>query len=191
MKAEEYQKIYAWFQENPIALWCFRRLYTGCTSLVIVAYLLLFSLKAQTCFFGIALMQMIDSVESATKYKADLLAILVVPAAVFLLGTVVRAIINAPRPYEQEGFTPLIYKNRSGHSCPSRHVLSVMVIAVVWWLTRPSISICLLLLAVVIAALRVLAGVHSVRDVVAGLLFGGIGGILGLVLFYVAFYMVY
>jgi len=50
-----------------------------------------------------------------------------VPAFVFLGGTLLRARLNFPRPYEQPGFTPLVPKETHGKSFPSRHALSVMI----------------------------------------------------------------
>ena len=46
-----------------------------------------------------------------------------VPAFVFLGGTLLRARLNFPRPYEQPGFTPLVPKETHGKSFPSRHAL--------------------------------------------------------------------
>ena len=50
-----------------------------------------------------------------------------VPAFVFLGGTLLRARLNFPRPYEQPGFTPLVPKETHGKSFPSRHALSADV----------------------------------------------------------------
>ena len=52
-----------------------------------------------------------------------------VPAFVFLGGTLLRARLNFPRPYEQPGFTPLVPKETHGKSFPSRHALSAAVLA--------------------------------------------------------------
>ena len=52
-----------------------------------------------------------------------------VPAFVFLGGTLLRARLNFPRPYEQPGFTPLVPKETHGQSFPSRHALSAAVLA--------------------------------------------------------------
>ena len=54
-----------------------------------------------------------------------------VPAFVFLGGTLLRARLNFPRPYEQPGFTPLVPKETHGKSFPSRHALSAAVLAAV------------------------------------------------------------
>ena len=46
---------------------------------------------------------------------------ILVPGLAFGLGTILRARLNFPRPYEQPGFVPLVSKETHGNSCPSRH----------------------------------------------------------------------
>ena len=95
-----------------------------------------------------------------------------VPAFVFLGGTLLRARLNFPRPYEQPGFTPLVPKETHGKSFPSRHALSAAVLAAVWCYFYPAAGACMVVVALLICALRVLAGAHYVRDVAAGALLG-------------------
>lgn len=95
-----------------------------------------------------------------------------VPAFVFLGGTLLRARLNFSRPYEQPGFTPLVPKETHGKSFPSRHALSAAVLAVVWCYFYPAAGACMVVVALLICALRVLAGAHYVRDVAAGALLG-------------------
>ena len=58
-----------------------------------------------------------------------LLRAILVPAISFVLVTVFRKIINAPRPYEKFEMPPVIEKDTKGKSFPSRHVFSVFIIA--------------------------------------------------------------
>ena len=44
---------------------------------------------------------------------------ILVPGLAFWLGTILRARLNFPRPYEQPGFVPLVSKETHGNSCPS------------------------------------------------------------------------
>ena len=53
--------------------------------------------------------------------SADLLRGILVPAAGFLLVTVLRACINAPRPYEAMDIPAITPKDTRGKSFPSRH----------------------------------------------------------------------
>lgn len=93
---------------------------------------------------------------------------IVVPAVGFAVCTVVRDVVNAPRPYEVTGRAPLIPKDTRGHSFPSRHTFCMFTIACTWLLWQPIVGCVLLVLACVMAAIRVRGGVHFLRDVIAG-----------------------
>ena len=95
-----------------------------------------------------------------------------VPAFVFVGGTLLRAKLNFPRPYEQPGFTPLVEKDTHGKSFPSRHALSAAVLAAVWCYFYPATGACMVVVALLICVLRVLTGAHFVRDVAAGAALG-------------------
>lgn len=108
-----------------------------------------------------------------------LLKVILVPAVSFVLVTILRKIINAPRPYEKFGIPPVIEKDTKGKSFPSRHVFSVFLIAVTIFYSHPGPGIILGLIGVAMAVIRVRGGVHEPRDVIAGALIGIICGIVG------------
>lgn len=103
-------------------------------------------------------------------------------ALVCLWGLIVisllRKLINAKRPYEVFDTSPIIKKETKGNSFPSRHVFSATVIAMNVLAVCPPAGIVLLICALVIALLRVVLGVHFIKDVVAGAVFGILFGIL-------------
>ena len=101
----------------------------------------------------------------------------------FVSVTLLRYFINRARPYEVLDIDPLIKKNKSGQSFPSRHAASVFIIAMAFLYIQTKIGIIMLILAAVIGVTRVLAGVHFVRDVVGGAAIGIIAGILGFFIF--------
>lgn len=105
-----------------------------------------------------------------------------VPALVFAAGTLLRAAINRPRPYEVYGQPPLFPKNTRGKSMPSRHSFSAAAIAVTAFFIWPPLGVAAALLAVCIALTRVLSGVHFPGDVLAGLGFGAAAAWAGLYL---------
>ena len=111
-----------------------------------------------------------------------LLRSILVPAAGFLIATVLRAGINAPRPYEVLGIPSLTPKETKGKSFPSRHAACAAVIAVTALKVLPPLGAVLCGIALLISVSRVLAGVHFVRDVVCGLLLGGLIGWIGMYL---------
>ncbi len=114
--------------------------------------------------------------------RGELLRTMAVPAVGFLSVTLLRAAINAPRPYEALGIPPLCPKDTQGKSFPSRHAACAAVIAVTAWRVLPPLGAVLGVIAVLIALSRVLSGVHFLRDVVWGLILGGGIGLIGMYL---------
>ena len=98
------------------------------------------------------------------------LAYLLVPAIGFIVLSVIRKRMNWPRPYELGTFPPLLNREGKGRSMPSRHVFSAAIISTVAWGVNPLLSVLGLSLALPLAGVRVLAGLHFVRDVVVGFL---------------------
>lgn len=71
-------------------------------------------------------------------------------------------------------------KETHGQSFPSRHALSAAVLAAVWLSFYPAVGGVMVAVTVAICVLRVLAGVHFPRDVIAGALLGFSLGIVGM-----------
>lgn len=93
-----------------------------------------------------------------------------VPAFGLLAVTVFRSLINRPRPYEAFHVEPVIPKRTKGKSFPSRHVFSAAMISGVffaqgWW----HCGVICLVLALGLAVIRVVSGVHYISDVAAAL----------------------
>ncbi len=111
------------------------------------------------------------------------LQLVLVPAVGFVVVTIARMIKNSPRPYEVYDFAPLIIKKRGGKSFPSRHAFSATVIVV----TCISVGIVyargFALVILVLAAHRIIAGVHFVKDILGGIAFGLICALIGYVVF--------
>ena len=110
------------------------------------------------------------------------LKILLSAAVPYVIVTVMRKIINAPRPYEIYDFYNTPPKNKKGQSFPSRHVFSAFVIATLSYTVSLWLATALLVLGVCLAVSRILLGIHFVRDVVAGALIGIVSGILGIII---------
>lgn len=92
----------------------------------------------------------------------------VVPAMLFLLVSVFRCIVSAKRPYELFNITPIIKKDKSGKSMPSRHTACAFAIAMAFMHLNVLIGVLMLILAAVVGVSRVLCGVHFVKDVIVG-----------------------
>lgn len=109
------------------------------------------------------------------------LKILCVPAGVFLLVTILRRLINEQRPYEKYGVPSLFGKTTKGKSMPSRHTASAFIISMAILYLNFCIGIIFLVISALIAASRILSGVHFVRDVAVG---AAISVLCGIVFFF-------
>lgn len=103
--------------------------------------------------------------------------ILLVPAGVFTLVTTLRIMINEQRPYEKYKIESVFAKTTSGKSMPSRHTASAFVIAMAFLRVNVPIGIVFLVMAFLIMCSRICAGVHYIRDVVAGATISIVAGI--------------
>lgn len=161
MGKEFYERLAKPFRKNPCLATFLRLINRVCTIFVYALYI-------------------ISLVILAVKFEwVKLVVIVAVPAIGFVVVTLLRRWLAMPRRFEIWDDSPLLGEHRPGLSFPSRHVYSAAVIALalgrLWWPVGVAVGIITLLLAVV----RVIGGVHFIRDVVAGaaigLLFGGIG----------------
>lgn len=104
---------------------------------------------------------------------------LLVCAVSFVALSALRAKLNRPRPYEMSDIDPLIRKDTSGKSFPSRHVFSAAVIACALLWLNPWLGVTGFIATVALGITRVVGGVHFPRDVIAGALLGVACGIIG------------
>lgn len=153
MRYQSYEKIRAWFQGAGWRMGLLRMAYRGLPFLVAASY--------PACL-----------VLSFVRKKELFLRAVFVPAAMFFLVSIFRHFVDFPRPYEKEGITPLIAKEKKGHSFPSRHAASAGMIAAVWMAVWHPAGFFFLAVALLTSLSRVLAGVHYVRDVLVGGIFG-------------------
>ena len=112
----------------------------------------------------------------------DLYAYILVPAFGFVLLTLVRKWINQPRPYEAWKIVPLLDKDSSGNSMPSRHVFSATIISMACVHANLPAGLMLLVLSALLGLVRVLGGVHYPKDVLVGYSCGLFLGILFFIL---------
>lgn len=112
------------------------------------------------------------------KRQSQLIPAIFIPGVSFILVSLMRKMINVPRPYEAWQINPLIQKDTQGQSMPSRHVFSATIISMAIWRLNPILGILFLVLSLVIAICRVIGGVHYPHDVAAGYLIGIIFGLL-------------
>jgi len=117
-------------------------------------------------------------------FIAPLLAVkLAVSAAVpFIAVTLIRKLINAPRPYELYSFYEKKPKEKVGQSFPSRHVFSAFLISTLAFPFSLWLTLAVAVVGVSLAVARVLLGMHFWRDVITGSAVGIISGIVGILI---------
>lgn len=151
MKKEFYQKMASAVRKKPYGVYLVRWMDRLIVITTAMAYLILLGYLWKTGDFD-------------RLYHA-----LLVPAAGFVGISLFRRFWNAPRPYEEMELTPLIQKKTRGKSFPSRHVFSVFIIGMTFVPFNGELAAGLFLMGAVLAALRVVAGLHYVRDVIAAI----------------------
>ncbi len=160
MTEERYHAVQAWFHARPTALRILLAANKLLSTAVYAAYLVSLLVLLLTC--------------TDRLWRA-----LLVPAVVFIGGTVLRAWLNFPRPYEVYHTPALVNKTRSGQSFPSRHLFSASVLTVYAFWLSPPLGWIMALVVLLLAPLRVLLGVHFIRDVIAGIVLGALAGWIG------------
>lgn len=175
MTAEHYHALYRWFDAHPAARRFVIALDRWLPLVPFVCYPVLLRL------LNVRLVQLFLTRQSAAPdLMPEIARSILVPGITFWVGTALRARLDRPRPYDQPGFTPLVQKDTHGRSFPSRHALSAAVLAMVWLYFYPAVGWCMIVIALLIAVVRVLTGVHHIRDVAAGLALGFACGFVGM-----------
>ena len=101
-----------------------------------------------------------------------------ISATGFVILSLLRKKINAPRPYEEWDIKPLLDRDSPGQSMPSRHVFSASIISMACLHASLSVGVILLILSVFLGLVRVLGGVHYPKDVVVGYICGLVWGLI-------------
>ena len=112
------------------------------------------------------------------------LKIVELPVLCLFLVSVLRSVIERPRPYSELGanITPFLEKSGSENkSFPSRHVACAFVISMVILSYLPWAGICLLPFALALAYVRFALGVHYPSDLIGGAVIGFLSGILAFI----------
>ena len=103
---------------------------------------------------------------------------LFIPASGFVILSLLRKKINAPRPYEVWEIVPLLDRDSPGQSMPSRHVFSATIISMACLHASLTMGMICLTLSAFLGLVRVLGGVHYPKDVVVGYICGLVWGVI-------------
>lgn len=177
-----YKKISEWFIKYKPAFLILKFIYKYMAYLIALAYILLIIMSFRGTFFSETTPLILKNSGMVVETDSTLLTakLILTPFTSFVLVSVIRKCIDARRPYEKYDIKPLFIKETKGESMPSRHVFSITIIAMCWLYVSVPAGIIMLVLVALMAASRVLAGVHFVRDVSAGFVVGILCGIIGL-----------
>ena len=97
----------------------------------------------------------------------------------FVLVSLLRRYLGAPRPYEIYDFFEIRPKDSEKNSFPSRHAFSIFAIGVATWFAYPLFGSILLTLGLLMCMIRVALGYHFPRDVITGAVIGVISSLVG------------
>lgn len=110
-------------------------------------------------------------------HEQSLLLLITIPLNVLVLVSILRLAVNEKRPYEVYGIDSVFHKTTKGKSMPSRHTASAFIIAMAVLSLNVPFGIAALVIAALIAASRVLAGAHFIRDVLVAMVISISAGI--------------
>ena len=101
-----------------------------------------------------------------------------ISATGFVILSLLRKKINAPRPYEEWDIKPLLDRDSPGQSMPSRHVFSATIISMACLHASLTMGMICLTLSAFLGLVRVLGGVHYPKDVVVGYICALVWGVI-------------
>lgn len=160
MTKESYEKLLKPFKENKTAATALNALDKTLTALIYISYPCLLFYLLLFC-------------------REKLIKSVLVPAIMLVLVSILRKIINRPRPYAAFNTEAVIKKDKQGESMPSRHAFSVFIIAMTFLYCFGALSIPVFAVGVILGAVRIFGGVHYPSDIAAGAAIGIISGLIG------------
>ena len=143
---------------------------------------LLRSLRAfnrfMTVVMPIVYLTLLTTIYFREGFGEQVLMYVFIPASGFVILSLLRKKINAPRPYEEWTIKPLLDRDSPGQSMPSRHVFSATIISMACLHASLSVGVILLVLSALLGLVRVLGGVHFPKDVVVGYICALVWGVI-------------
>ena len=134
--------------------------------------------RFMTVVMPIVYLTLLATVYFREGFGKQVLIYVFIPASGFVILSLLRKKINAPRPYEEWDIKPLLDRDSPGQSMPSRHVFSASIISMACLHASLSVGVILLILSVFLGLVRVLGGVHYPKDVLVGYICGLVWGVI-------------
>ena len=134
--------------------------------------------RFMTVVMPIVYLTLLTTIYFREGFGKQVLIYVFIPASGFVILSLLRKKINAPRPYEVWEIIPLLDRDSPGQSMPSRHVFSATIISMACLHASLSVGVILLVLSAFLGLVRVLGGVHYPKDVVVGYICGLVWGVI-------------
>ena len=150
MNKDRYMNNKKWFESHKAAYNILKLLYKGLPLIMVIALPVLIVYKG---------LNHIDH---------DFFKMIYIPLFVLIEITILRKILKRQRPYEKYNTEPVIGRDGSADSFPSRHTASAFIISMAAIPVSIPVSIILLIISSAIGLSRILSGVHYISDVIAG-----------------------
>lgn len=148
MTKQHYLNIFKWAEEKTIR----KRFLCMINQVFPILLAVIYFFSILTCFL---------------VYPGFLPRLIFRPLFCFLLVSILRSFIKAPRPYDVYDFVPLCgYHPGKNKSFPSRHSASAAIIAFELFHIWPTTGIFAGIIALFIGSSRILCGNHFIKDVI-------------------------
>ena len=134
--------------------------------------------RFMTVVMPIVYLTLLTTIYFREGFGKQVLIYVFIPASGFVILSLLRKKINAPRPYEVWEIIPLLDRDSPGQSMPSRHVFSATIISMACLHASLAVGVILLLLSAILGLVRVLGGVHYPKDVVVGYICALVWGVI-------------
>ena len=134
--------------------------------------------RFMTVVMPIVYLTLLTTIYFREGFGKQVLMYVFIPASGFVILSLLRKKINAPRPYEEWDINPLLDRDSPGQSMPSRHVFSASIISMACLHTSLTMGMICLILSAFLGLVRVLGGVHYPKDVVVGYVCGLVWGVI-------------
>ena len=134
--------------------------------------------RFMTVVMPIVYLTLLTTIYFREGFGKQVLIYVFIPASGFVILSLLRKKINAPRPYEVWEIIPLLDRDSPSQSMPSRHVFSATIISMACLHASLSVGVILLVLSALLGLVRVLGGVHYPKDVVVGYICGLAWGVI-------------
>ena len=134
--------------------------------------------RFMTVVMPIVYLTLLTTIYFREGFGKQVLIYVFIPASGFVILSLLRKKINAPRPYEVWEIIPLLDRDSPGQSMPSRHVFSATIISMACLHASLTMGMICLTLSALLGLVRVLGGVHFPKDVVVGYICALVWGVI-------------